>query len=51
MKDREKLWEAYSALCHVLHTHPEERPAILPALNILLACLRAIGEPVGEDYR
>ena len=50
-RDKEELWRAYSALCGLVkYTAPEHRAALVPAMNVLLSCLRAAGEPCGEDY-
>jgi len=51
-KDVEELWRAYSALAGlVVYTAPEHRGHIVPAMNVLLSCLRAAGQPCGMDYR
>lgn len=50
-KDAEELWRAYSALAGlVAYTVPEHRGHIVPAMNILLSCLRAAGQACGSDY-
>jgi hypothetical protein len=50
-KNPEALWHAYSALAGlVAYTAPEHRAALVPALNVILACLRDAGEACGADY-
>jgi hypothetical protein len=50
-KNPEALWNAYSALAGlVAYTAPEHRAALVPALNVILGCLRDAGEACGEDY-
>ena len=53
-RDPEALWRAYSALCGLVAYSDIEpgqaRAHLVPALNVLLHCLRAAGQPCGNDY-
>lgn len=49
-KDPDELWTAFSALCAVLTEHEDKRPFIVPALNVLLSCLRAADQNCGPDF-
>lgn len=52
--DADSLWAAYSALAGLAQYSdiPLEkmRAHVVPAMNILLSCLRAAGENCGNDY-
>lgn len=49
-KDRTELWRAYAELAELAaYTDADHREKMVPAINVLLSCLRDAGENCGSD--
>lgn len=50
-KNPVELWRAYAQLAELAaYTDADVRAKMVPALNILLGCLRDAGEICGKDF-